>query len=280
VTPTVYGSRAQATVAFDRLAADYDVLTGGEIFRLLRERTHRVFERCFTGGSRVLEVGCGTGADTRFLASRCLHVVACDPSEEMVTRSLRRLAHDGLERRATVMPCGLQDVQTYLDALAPREPFDGIVSNFGALNCVSHLAPLGALVRRHLRPGGVVILGVMTRLCALEALYFTVTRRAGLATRRLRVGAVAVSVAGVDVPTFYHSIGEVRDALGADLRLTRVEGIGVAIPPPYLESRWQMLPRGLRTAVTTVDSWIAPWPPFNRVGDHVLLQFTKDVAHA
>jgi SAM-dependent methyltransferase len=160
---------AATTTAFDRLAPDYDALTGGEIFRLLRARTHGAFARSLDRRTRVLEIGCGTGLDTVFLASRGHEVIACDPSEEMVTRTLRRLARHGLDARATVMPCGLEDVQTYLDALAPHEPFDAIVSNFGALNCVCHLAPLGALARRHLRPGGSVLLGLMTRMCALEA---------------------------------------------------------------------------------------------------------------
>ena len=41
-----------ARAAFDRLAIDYDALAGGEIFTLLRARTHRVFAECFPGGAR------------------------------------------------------------------------------------------------------------------------------------------------------------------------------------------------------------------------------------
>lgn len=271
--------RVSTIAAFDRLAVDYDAMTSGEIFHLLRARTHRMFARCCGRDARVLEVGCGTGLDTQFLAARCRHVVACDPSEEMASRTMQRVAHEGLEARVTVMPCGLQDLQMYLEALTPQEPFDAIVSNFGALNCVSHLAPLGALVRRHLKPGGTVVLGLMTRLCALEAMYFTATRRVHLAARRLRPGAVRVPVAGVEVLTYYHRIGDVRQALGADLHLIAIEGLGVAIPPPYLEPRWRSLPRRVRAVVTSVDALLSPWPPFNRIGDHVLLAFVKEAVH-
>lgn len=267
------------TRAFDRIASDYDRIADGEIFRLLRARTHRVFARWFVPGMRVLEVGCGTGLDTRYLAARHVEVVACDPSEEMVSRSLKRLSREGLDARATVMPCGLADLPSYLDTLDTSLDFDGIVSNFGALNCVEHLAPLGALARRHLRPGGIVILGLMARVCMMEALYFTATRRIHLAARRLGTAAVPVPVGGIDVPTFYHRVRDVCETLGRDVRLHAVEGVGVAIPPPYFEARWQRWPRMLRHAVIRVDSLLAPWPPFNRVGDHVLLLFTKD-AHA
>ena len=185
-----------------------------------------------------------------------------------------------MESRATVVPCGLEDLHSYLAALDLPDTFDGIVSNFGALNCVPHLAPLVALVRRHLAPGGVVILGLMTRVCALEAVYFTATRRPGLARRRLASGAVKVPVAGVDVLTYYHRIKDVCDVLVRDATLTAVQGIGVTIPPPYLEPRWQTLPRTFRSMMTAVDGWLAPWPPFNRVGDHVLLLFSKGRGHA
>jgi len=149
------------------------------------------------------------------------------------------------------------------------------VSNFGALNCAESLAPLGALARRYLRPSGTVVLGLMSRVCALEVIYFTAIRRGDLARRRQHPGVVAVSVAGVDVPTFYHRIRDVRAALGPDLLLETIEGVGVAIPPPYLEPRWQQLPKAVRSAVARVDALLAPWPPFNRIGDHVLLQFSK-----
>lgn len=261
--------------AFDRLASDYDVLTGGEIFRLLRERTHRVIERTFCAGCRVLEIGCGTGIDTVFLAGRGLRVLACDPAEGMVSCTTRRLAQDGLDGRATVMACGLDDLSAYLDALHTEPGFDGLVSNFGALNCVADLGGLRSLAARHVRPGGALILGVMGRHCAWETVYFAATGRPRLGQRRRGAPPVDVPVAGVDVPTFYHRVSELRAALGADVALTAITGIGVTIPPPYLESHWQRLPRLARRTCVAVDRLLAPWPPFNRLGDHVLLQFTK-----
>ena len=274
-TPVVSGAQSAATLAFDRLAPDYDSLTNGEIFQRLRRRTHASFARHFSKEARLLEIGCGTGVDTVHLASLGARVVACDPSEEMVSRSLRRLAREKLDDRASVLPCGLSDLASFLDALAEPSGFDGIVSNFGALNCVESLAPLGALARRYLRPNGTVVLGLMSRVCALEVRYFTATRQRNIARLRKGAGAVAVPVAGVDVPTFYHRIGDVEAALGPDLALLSIEGVGVAIPPPYLEPRWQQLPRAVRGAVVRLDALLSPWPPFNRVGDHVLLVFVK-----
>jgi SAM-dependent methyltransferase len=264
------------TRAFDRLAPQYDAIADGELFRIMREQTHKIFARWFRAGSRVLEIGCGTGLDTAFLVSQGARVVACDPSEEMVGRTLCRLASHGAAG-ANVMPCGLESVEMFLEALGEREPFDVILSNFGALNCVACLEALRSVVARVLRPGGAVLLGVMGRSCAMEAIYFTLTGRASLINRRRAFGAVSVPVAGVDVATYFHRTGDIAAALAPDLVLSAVTGIGVAIPPPYLERRWQTVPAFVRMPLTAIDSAIAPWPPFNRFGDHVLLQFVKRV---
>lgn len=120
-----------------------------------------------------------------------------------------------------------------------------------------------------------MVLGLMGRLCATEDFYFAITGQRHHVGRRRGSGPVAVSVAGLAVPTFYHRIGAVRKTLAPVLTLKSIEGIGVAIPPPYLEPRWQQLPGPLREVIAQVDSAVAHVPPFNRLGDHVLLQFVK-----
>ena len=89
-----------ARMAFDRLAPTYDALVAGEAFQLQRRQTHRLLARWIRPGFRVLEIGCGTGADTEFLAALGARVVACDPSEEMLSRTKRRLEAAGFGDRA------------------------------------------------------------------------------------------------------------------------------------------------------------------------------------
>jgi protein-L-isoaspartate O-methyltransferase len=264
-----------ARAAFERVAASYDSVAAGEIFGLLRERTHAVLARTFQAGCRVLEIGCGTGLDTAFLAERGVRVLACDPAEGMVSHTTRRLAHRGLDRSATALACGLGDLTSYLDGLGEAPAFDGIVSNFGALNCVERLETLGVLTARHVRPGGALILVLMGRSCAWEAVYFMATKRPRLVRRRRGATPVPVPVAGITVPTVYHRVSDVSAALGPNVELTSVVGIGVALPPLYFEARWRRLPRIVRGLCLATDRLLAPWPPFNRLGDHVLLHFTK-----
>ena len=63
-----------------------------------------------------------------------------------------------------------------------------------------------------------------------------------MAARRRGAHVTVVPVAGIDVPTFYHRIGDIGASLGDDFSLDAVIGIGVMVPPPYLEPRWQQVP--------------------------------------
>lgn len=260
--------------AFDRLAPSYDTLTGGETFQHQRRQTHDAFARWLPPGCRVLEIGCGTGVDTEYFANAGLSVIACDPSEEMLSRTQRRLAHGTVGDRAGILSCGLEDLPRFLDALDHGRGFDAVVSNFGALNCVRSLSPLRAIAHRHLRPGGAIVLGLMGRTCLWESLYFTARGRHLLARRR-RQADVVIPVAGVGVPTFYHRTNEVGVVLGPDFTLDAVVGIGVMVPPPYLEARWQQVPAPVRRATAGLDRMVASWPLLNQLGDHILTRWIK-----
>ena len=268
------GRGAPATRAFDRLAPTYDTLVSGDTFLHQRLQTHTAFRRWIKPGFRVLEVGCGTGVDTAFLAALGAKIVACDPSEEMLSRTKRRLANASLGDRAGLLSCRLQELPQFLDALDHAEGFDAVVSNFGALNCVPSLDALGVIGRRHLRPGGAMILGLIGRTCLWETVYFTARGDALKAVRR-RQSNVAVPVAGVDVPTFYHRRRDLHACLGEDFTLDGALGIGVMVPPPYLEPRWQQVPIAIRRAAAGIDRITAAWPLVNQLGDHTLTRWLK-----
>lgn len=260
--------------AFDRLASTYDESTSGETFQLQRRQTHAALARWIRSGFRVLEIGCGTGVDTEYLARIGARIVACDPSEEMLSRTKRRLEVAGVGDRASILSCGLQDLPHFLDALDHSEGFDAIVSNFGALNCAPTLDALGVIGRRHLRAGGAMAIGLMGRTCLWETVYFTARGDRAQASRR-RIANAAVPVAGINVPTFYHRTGDVAAALGEEFTRDGVIGIGVMVPPPYLEPRWQQVPQALRRAAAGMDRIAGSWPLVNQLGDHTLSRWVK-----
>jgi SAM-dependent methyltransferase len=264
-----------ARLAFNRLAPFYDAIASGDAFQWQRRQTHAAFARWIRPGFRVLEIGCGTGLDTEFLAKLGARVVACDPSDEMLSRTKRRLADGGVGDRAGILSCGLQDLPLFLDALDHSEGFDAVVSNFGALNCASSLDALGVIGRRHLRAGGAMAIGLIGRDCLWETAYFSLRGDRGRARRR-RPGSVAVRVAGLEVPTFYHRTSDVAAALGDGFSRDALIAIGLMVPPPYLEPRWRELPRSVRRTAAAIDLVAGSWPLVNRLGDHTLTRWVKD----
>lgn len=263
---------ASATVrAFDAAAPGYDRATGGALFRLQRQQAQRLLRRWLPARGRVLEIGCGTGVDAAFLAGLGLEVIACDPSPEMRRLTERRAMAAGVVDRMRVLDCGVEMLPALLDAV-DAAGVDAIVSNFGALNCVGSLVPLGRLVASRLRPGGCVVLGLLNDRCWWERAYFTLTGRRALAGRRTD-GLVPVS--GIDVPTWYHGLDAVDVVLGDDVTRTHVRGLGVLVPPPYLEPRWQQVPAPIGAAIAAADRLASRLPGLRTAGDHVLARWEK-----
>jgi SAM-dependent methyltransferase len=258
--------------AFDRFAARYDAVCDTGLFRRMREQVHAAFAAAFAPGARVLEIGCGSGQDTAFLAARRADVVALDPSAGMIERARARVAAAAPRGSVRFLCCGLDELPQHL---APGVRFDGIVSNFGALNCVPRLDTLGALAASRLDAGGCAMVCLMSRTCLMEMGWFLLRGNLRQAVRRLGPPPVLVNVEGIGVPTHYHRVRDVRATLGPGLALRRVRGLGVVVPPPFLEPRWAGAPAPLRRAFEAVDACVAPFFPFNRLGDHVMMEFQR-----
>ncbi len=158
---------------FDRIAGAYDALwTKSDAGRAQRDSVWRVIDRLFQPGDKILDVGCGTGEDAVHLGRRGVHVSAMDPSGEMVRiASARGVA-------ATQLATG------DLDRI--RATYDGVLSDFGALNCTANLDAVATSLARLVRPGGYAVLCLMNRTCVWEMVWFSIRLRLRSAFRRLR----------------------------------------------------------------------------------------------
>lgn len=94
-------------------------------------------------GARVLDVGCGAGATTAWLAARGAHVVGVDLSPESLARAQELLDLVGVEAQLELTP---------LESIGDLGPFDCAVGRYALHHMdVGSLAPvLAGLVR----PGG------------------------------------------------------------------------------------------------------------------------------
>jgi SAM-dependent methyltransferase len=240
--------------AFDRVASAYQSLwSGTPAGEMQRQAVWRFIEPLFPAGSRVLDIGCGPGDDAAALQACGVHVSAIDASPEMV-RIARERGIDASVRRAET-----------LDDL--NDSFDGILSNFGALNCVQNPAALRASLARLTRPDGWLAICLMGRVCAWESVWYLLRGDPARATRRWS-GEASSSLAS---RVFYPTVANVRHAFAPDFTLHSWHGIGLAVPPSYVTGLSAAAVRRL----ANLDSHLASLSLLRALSDHRLLLFRK-----
>jgi len=239
-----------SAAVFDAVAESYDIeFTETRLARLLRARVWRYLS--FAPGSRVLELGCGTGEDALWLAHRGVSVLATDVSREMLAIAARKVLgysaalHDGRppvgERSEGGLSAGRPSFRNAsatvtferqdANDLQVSGPFDGAFANFGVLNCVADLRTLAA--RLPLRRGARVVAVVMAPFCAWETAWYLVHGDVQRATRRWQQGATA-DIAGQRLPVWYPSPRTLAHAFAPRFALRNTEGLGTLLPPSYL----------------------------------------------
>jgi SAM-dependent methyltransferase len=255
---------------FDLIAENYDrIFTDPKIGQAQRAAVRRALEREFHARQRVLEIGCGTGADACFLADRGVEVIACDSSAGMIEVTAQKVASRGLQPLVTPRLLAAENIADL------EGSFDGAFSNFGALNCVPDLRGVASDLGRMLRPGATMLLCMMGPCCWWEIAWYLARGKPRKAFRRLRRGGVTACVAdGPPVHVRYPKVSSLARYFAPHFRLKAVKGIGVLVPPSYLEVWANRFPRVLRSAVRA-DGVLESCPGIRLLADHVLLKFER-----
>jgi ubiquinone/menaquinone biosynthesis C-methylase UbiE len=223
--------------AFDELAQDYDAqFTATSLGRTLRATAWRRFERAFAGREYLLDLGCGTGEDAVHLARLGHRVLATDASSQMVRLARHKAERAGCADRIRFLRLPMEK----LGELA-GERFDGVYSNFGAINCA---ADLGALVRdlaRVVPARAPLSLVVMGRHVPWEWAWYLARADAATAFRRLRRGGVPWRGLRIRYPT----PATLTRAFAPHFTAPRLAPLGVALPGSYAANLLERAPRTL-----------------------------------
>jgi ubiquinone/menaquinone biosynthesis C-methylase UbiE len=240
--------------AFDKIARQYDALwSDTSIGRAQRSAVWRRIDPLFKKGDFVLDAGCGTGIDARHLALRGVSVYAIDSSSEMVEVARSR----GVNAHC----CPIERLE-YFDLR-----LDGVLSNFGALNCVESLAPVASSFARMVRSGGHLALCFFSTVCIWEICFYLLRATPGKAFRRLR--GCADSSIGIHV--LYPSAAAIVSAFEGPFRLVNSYGIGLFVPPSYVKAltHWEV------EQLALLDRRLADQPVFRAMADHRLYIFER-----
>lgn len=256
---------------FDAVAERYDdSFTSSRIGTAQRAQVWRELDRLFARGQRVLEINCGTGVDAVHLAARGIEVWACDSSSSMLGVARRRVSSAELAARVH-----LQQIPTErLGSLQLGFGFDGAFSNFGGLNCVEDLSAVARSLSALLKPGAPLLLCVMSRYVAWEMVWFVLQGRMRQAARRLGQQPVKVKLGESSVDCWYRTVRSIRRAFSPHFRLRRWRGVGVSVPPSYLERHAAEHPR-IMSLLERLDPYAGRTPVLRGLADHLLLTFER-----
>jgi len=265
-------------VAFDDLAPTYDDTFGaGEIGGRYRRAVWRHLERAFGAGDRVLDLGCGTGEDALHLAGRGVRVVGIDASAEMVEAARRKVCRAGAGDEVQIVRRRIEELaeRSFSGRGGPSSeggprpfdavPFDGALSNFGALNCVADLPGVARALGRLVRPGGTVFLCLMGRLVPWEWGWYLLRGRPRTAFRRLAPGGAVWR----EVRVHYPRSGEVRRAFAGAFEHEESVALGALLPPPYAEG-WARRHPELVERLGRAERRLESTFPLPHLADHVL----------
>lgn len=263
---------------FDAVAERYDeIFTDSRVGTAQRRAVWSELEDTFGKGDRVLEIGCGTGVDACFLAERGIRVIACDSSPRMLSVAARRVSSCVGAGRSPTVKLLLLPAEN-LATLQNEGPFNGAFSNFGAINCVQDFELLAKTLHDLLAPAAKVLLCLLGPRCGWEIGWYLAHGKPRKAFRRMKRGGVTARIAeGTPVKVHYPTVGFMARTFAPHFHLTSVKGVGVTVPPSYLEYWANRFPALLQLAVQA-DLLLGRCPGLRQLADHILLEFEHRTA--
>ncbi len=254
-------------VPFDDMADGYDAaFTETKVGRALRQIVWARLEQVFRPSQRILELGCGTGEDALRLAGRGVRVVATDSSAQMIGVARRKALVGNCQALVEFHCIAMEDIGSFPDA----DLFDGVLSNFGAVNCVQDLRALVADVAARLTPGAPLLWVVMGRHAPWEWLWHLLKGQWGKAWRRLRPGGSEWRGMTISYPT----PGEMRSLLLPHFAVMRLAPLGVVLPPSYASAWLERCPV-TASVLTRLETWAQRLSLLASWSDHFIVEAVR-----
>jgi SAM-dependent methyltransferase len=253
--------------AFDGIAAQYDdIFTRSLIGRAQRDAVWEVVRRHFGAGESILELNCGTGEDAFFLADQGMKVLACDVSAGMIAVANQRRPGESSRGNVDFRVLAIED----LDELPCSAGFDGVFSNFSGLNCVADLRAAADNIGRLTRPGRKAILCFTNRYCLWEMLWYLLHGSGRKAFRRWASHRINARVGNDTVTISYPRLRQILRAFSPWFQAVEIRGIGIAVPPSYLEP-WARRSKPAVRFAAKLDAVISQLPLVRGCGDHIVV---------
>jgi len=253
--------------AFDSVATDYDGPRGNNhLIQDMRREMWQSLDATFPKGSRLMDLGCGTGLDAVRMAKLGHSVTAADWSPLMVQRTRDRAEREHASDRVRSIVLGAHELRRLDEAGL----YDGVYSNLGPLNCVPDLGDVSRECARLVKPGGALVFTVIGRICPWEIAHYLRRRRWARATIRFARHVVPVGMNKHTIWTRYYGPREFYRAFKQNFVLEHYRGLCIFAPPPYLTWVRERYP-AWHERLWRLDKRMSVWPLLRGIGDHFLI---------
>ena len=261
---------APSELAFGRLAFTYDAeFTETLIGRAQRAAVWQCAEAVFAPRCHLLELNCGTGEDAIHFARLGFTVTACDVSSNMIAEARKKALLDGLSDRIHFYVKATE----HINEIVANRSFGGAFSNFSGLNCVEDLGGVARALAPSLLPSSPLLFCFSARHCLWETVWYLLRGDTRRAFRRWK-GHHQARFGDTVFTVYYPLCREIQESFAPHFRLVSITGIGVAVPPSYVNSFISRHPRFLH-ALEKTDAAIRDLPGLRKLGDHVLFHFER-----
>ncbi len=265
----VFEQEQKVSDAFSKQSKVFDEADSkNQILQWMRGRVRSHVLNIWKRGDYILELNSGTGIDAVFFAEHGFRVHATDNAPGMLTVLEKKIKDTNLEHAITTQRCSFIE----LEKLEGKK-FNHIFSNFGGLNCTDKLEDVIHSFTTLLKPGGTATLVIMPPVCPWELMYLF-KGNFKLAFRRLKKRGAASHLEGVNFTTWYYTPSDVKKMFGKNYAILSIKGLGVAVPPPFLEDFPVKYPSLFKRLIGLENS-LASKAPFRSWADHFIITAKK-----
>jgi ubiquinone/menaquinone biosynthesis C-methylase UbiE len=144
--------------AYDTFAPVYEELMKKPYQKFYRERVKRILKEFIRENSKVLDIGCGCGFPSIYLAQEIgCSVEGIDVSREMIKKAKENLPK-GIKNKIDYEVLSTTSLYAFND-----ESFDNVVSIYGALNYIGNLEEVLKEIRRIMKREGIFLASLYSR---------------------------------------------------------------------------------------------------------------------
>ena len=270
-------SESQVARAYDAVAASYDEQLAADEW--VRRGLWAHYARVFQPGQHILDVACGTGSDSLFLAGQGMHVTGIDVSGQMIALTRSKAEVHGLSARIAVQVMDVSELgRRPALLLRPGDddpPFDGIISGFAGLNTLPKVRPFASAAARLLKPDGHMIVHMLNRFSVWEWLSLLLHVRWRRAFRLGRQSERVFIIGGLPVVhRLYWPRSAYAEFFAPYFSLASAYSVGAFLPP---ESHVR-IPASARRILERMERRWSRAQPFLNCGRFFVLDMVRKAA--